>query len=163
MNNFVVSMRYTKKDLGDYGLVYKDGKYLRLEDNTEWCKRTFDFGWGPETGFYKIPLGSFDELMSLVLNGVDAEDSYAAAAIILEDYPLELKKYLLEYMNQKVSFKDSFRRKKLSKKLAQIFRLGRGVNLTINTGMSAEQIDKEYADWCNIALFFKKYANKLYT
>ena len=162
MNYFLVSMRYNRKNLEDYGLVYKDGKYIRPEDNTEWCERMFDFGWGDELGFYKIPLGSFDELMTLVLNGVDAEDSYAAAAIILEDFPLELKKYLLEYMNQKVSFRDSFKRKKLSKKLTHFFYLERGNNLTAKEGMSTEQINNEYKDWRNIATYFDKFAFKLY-
>lgn len=164
MDNFLMSMRFNKQSPDDFGLAFKDGKFIRITDNTEWMPcELYDFGWGKENGFYKIPLGSFDELMLLALNCDDTEDSYGAAAMILEIYPLELKEYLLDYMDQKVSINDSFKRKKLSKKLAQIFRLGRGVNLTINMGMSAEQIDKEYADWCNIALFFKKYANKLYT
>lgn len=161
MDNFLMSIRFNKQSPDDFGLTFKDGKFIRIADNTEWVPSSlYDFGWGKEKGFYKIPLGSFDELMSLVLNDSDTEDSYGAAAIILELYPLELKKYLLEYMNQKVSFKDSFKRKKLSKKLAQIFRLHMGVNLTMNIGMSSGQIDKEYADWNSIALFFKKFVNK---
>ena len=53
-------------------------------------------------GFYKKPLGEFKELILLVLNDTDLEDSFGAAAIIEDLYINELKNYLLHLMSNQI-------------------------------------------------------------
>lgn len=150
-----MSMRFNKQSPDDFGLTFKDGKFIRITDNTEWmpCK-LYDFGWGKENGFYKIPLGSFEELMRLVLCDLDEEDAYAAASIIMGTYPLELKEYLLNLMNQKINFMN----KRRIKQLNRFFNLHRSINLTPIDNLTRSEIEKEFQDWKNIALFFKRYS-----
>ena len=49
-----------------------------------------DFGWGKETGFYRIPLLDFQGLVNLILQSKSEEDKYGAASVILDDYCDEL-------------------------------------------------------------------------
>lgn len=150
MDYFLMSFRFNKQHPQDFGLIYKDGKFIRENDDTEWIPcQLFDLGWGEENGFYKVPLGTFDQLMQLVLCGDDLEDSYGAAAMIQSVYPEELKVYLLNLICQK-NLQD---RNKL-RKLNQFFQLHRGINLTFQTGISMAEVDKENADWQKIATFF---------
>jgi len=150
MHHFLMSFRFNKQRPQDFGLIYKDGKFIRENDDTEWIPcQLFDLGWGEENGFYKVPLGTFDQLMQLVLCGDDLEDSYGAAAMIQSVYPKELKLYLLNLICQK-KLQD---RNKL-RKLNQFFQLHRGINLTFQTGISMAEVDKENADWQKIAAFF---------
>ena len=93
-----MSIRFNKQSPRDFGLTFKDGEFICEQDGTQWASRQlYDFGWGKENGFYKIPLGNFEQLLEL-LQGKDEEDAYGAAAVIMEDYPLELKLYLLGLM-----------------------------------------------------------------
>lgn len=153
MNNFLMSVRFNKQKAEDFGLIYRDGIFTRFTDKTEWkpCK-LYDFGWGNENGFYKIPLASFDELIEMVLSDEDEEDSYGAASIILNQHSNELKLYLLNIIATKAHNKS----KRDLKRINDIFKLQRSINLTFSNGMSLQQIDNEYRDWCNIASFFKK-------
>lgn len=159
MDKFLMSIRFNKQSPGDFGLTFKDGKFIRTADNTEWMPcELYDFGWGKENGFYKIPLGSFDELMSLVLCNSDEEDTYAAASIIMDKYPIELKEFLLNLMNQKINFKNKRQIKCQIKQLNRIFNLHRSINLTPIDSLTHAEIEKEFQDWKNIALYFKKYS-----
>ncbi len=103
MKYFLMSTRFNKQSPSDFGLKYVDGKFISLKDGSEWVQcQLYDYGWGKENGFYRKPLGSFDELINLVVNLTDDEDSYGAASIIEDRYPTELKLYLLELMHQQV-------------------------------------------------------------
>ena len=151
MKYFLMSTRFNKQSPQDFGLMSVNGKFIRADDRTEWIScQLFDLGWGEENGFYKVPLGSFEELMRLVLCDDDLEDSYGAAAMILKQYTVELKAYLLDITEQKAKFKD---RKKL-RKLNQLFNLQSGSNLTCQVGMPFGEMAKEHNDWKQIAHFF---------
>lgn len=154
MNYFLMSTRFNKSSPSDFGLEYIDGKYKRKEDETEWmpCK-LYDFGWGRETGFYKIPIGSFEELINIVVNTSDKEDMYGAAAIIDEMFPQELKIYLLNLMSQTVS--DSVKRR-----LNEVFNLDKRFNRTAFVGMRLSDIEKESKQWLLIGDFYSQYKKK---
>ena len=49
-----------------------------------------------------------------------------------------------------------YKNKRTLKRINDIFKLEQSINLTIGPNMTVQQIEKEYQDWCNIALFFKK-------
>lgn len=154
MNYFLISNFFDKTSPSDFGLEYIDGKYIRKDDNTEWlpCK-LYDFGWGPENGFYKVPLAPFEELINVIVGDSNRDDLYGSAAMINQIYAMELKEYLLNMMSQEIS--DSTK-----KKLNEVFDLGKGTNKTASLGMSLSDIKKEYDQWLLIGDFYSKYEKK---
>ena len=148
MKRFLVSCRFNKTTACDFGLVYKDGKYVRLSDNSEWEKcASYDFGWGDENGFYKKPLPDFNELMKIVETDSDEEDCFGAAAIILQKHIVELKQYLLEKAKTELT-------KAYKKRLIEFFKIDKAINRTAANGMTIDEIEKEYEDWKTIAYLF---------
>lgn len=145
MKRFLVSYRFNKVTACDFGLVCKDGKYVRLSDNSEWEKyASFDFGWGDEIGFYKKPLPNFYELIKIVETDDDREDCFGAAAIILQKHIIELKRYLLEKAKTELT-------KAYKKRLVEFFKIDKAINRTAANGMTIAEIEKEYEDWVTIA------------
>ena len=149
MKYFLMSTLFNKETAADFGLVEKDGRFFRESDNSEWIKCSlYDFGWGDENGFYKLPLGDFYELINIVLTG-EKEDSFGAAAIIMDRYNDELKDFLIELMDKNPSNKS----KKL---LFDTFKLKWGTNRTAKNGMYIQEIEKEAHDWEKIKEFYSK-------
>lgn len=95
---FLMSTKRDRTTAKDFGLVEKDGRYFNEKDGSEWVPHPmYDYGSGPENGFYKLPLGSFKELITYMEEKQeDWDQSLPAAVMILEKYPQELKKYLLK-------------------------------------------------------------------
>ena len=95
---FLMSTKRDRTTAKDFGLVEKDGRYFNEKDGSEWVPHPmYDYGSGPENGFYKLPLGSFKELITYMEEKQeDWNQSLPAAVMILEKYPQELKKYLLK-------------------------------------------------------------------
>ena len=147
---FLVSTRFNKRTYSDFGLVCKDGKYYSPSDNSEWEPCTlYDYGWGPEHGFYKKPLPDFDGLMEIVETDDDEEDCFGATAMIQQKYIVELKRYLLE--KTKIELPKAYK-----KRLIKFFKIDKAINRTAANGMSIEEIEKEYKDWETIAKHFAK-------
>lgn len=148
MKKFLMSKKFNKQSLEDFGMEYINGKYIYIQDESEWMKcQLYDFGWGKENGFYKLPIGDFEELIEIVLNDYDEEDSYGAAAIIEENYAKELKEYLLMLIHQNCT-------NNIMCKLNEIFHLDKAINRTIKEKMSIAEIQKEYNEWKKIAEFY---------
>ena len=117
MKYFLMSIRFNKQSPSDFGLEYDNGKFVSLKDGSEWAQcQLYDYGWGKENGYYKKPLGSFDELIKIVLDVIDDEDSYGAASIIEDMYPNELKQFLLDLMVHQPS-------RKIKTRLCNLFKL----------------------------------------
>lgn len=95
---FLMSTKRDRTTAKDFGLVEKDGRYFNEKDGSEWVPHPmYDYGSGPENGFYKLPLGSFVELITYMEEKQeDWDQSLPAAVMILEKYPQELKKYLMK-------------------------------------------------------------------
>ena len=95
---FLMSTKRDRTTAKDFGLVEKDGRYFNEKDGSEWVPHPmYDYGSGPENGYYKLPLGSFKELITYMEEKQeDWDQSLPAAVMILEKYPQELKKYLLK-------------------------------------------------------------------
>lgn len=150
MKHFRMSIRFNKQSPQDFGLTDQQGRFICEQDGSQWVSRQlYDFGWGKENGFYKIPLGNFEQLMELV-QGKDKEDAYGAAAVIIEEYPTELKRYLLDLMQHEVRFWN----RKRYRVLNRIFALHRGVNLTFQEGMPISTVEAEHRQWKEIAKFY---------
>ena len=95
---FLMSTKRDRTTAKDFGLVEKDGRYFNEKDGSEWVPHPmYNYGSGPENGFYKLPLGSFIELITYMEEKQeDWDQSLPAAVMILEKYPQELKKYLMK-------------------------------------------------------------------
>ena len=110
MKYFLMSMKFNKQSPSDFGLEIVNGKFVSSKDGSEWVQcQLYDYGWGKENGYYKKPLGSFEELIKIVLDFIDEEDSYGAASIIEDIYPNELKQFLLDLMHHQPSSKIKIR------------------------------------------------------
>ena len=89
---FVMSKRFNKQYAKDFGLI-SNGNNTALDptDGSLWTKTNlYDFGWEKENGYYKEPLPDFLSLFEITLCSNNDDDTYGAAAIILEKYPDEL-------------------------------------------------------------------------
>ena len=95
---FLMSTKHNMTTAKDFGLTERNGRYFNDKDGSEWVSHPmFDYGSGPENGFYKLPLGSFEELITYMEEKQeDWDQSLAAAVIILEKYPNELRRYLIK-------------------------------------------------------------------
>lgn len=102
---FMMSYKHDKITPEDFGLVERDGRYFSKKDNSEWIKHSmFDYGYGPEDGFYKLPLGSFNDLISFIEGNYKKEDqSLCAAIMMMEMNPSEVKKYLLKVIKNNIN------------------------------------------------------------
>lgn len=73
--------------------------------------------------------------MQIVLNSSDIEDSCAAASIILDNYAMELKNYLINIIN-------TYNKNIDYKKLNSIFKLSMPLNRTIEPKMNLNKKKK---------------------
>ena len=155
---FLMSTRFNKCSASDFGLVaLADNKTLDSKDGSIWEKaKLYDFGWGEENGFYRVPLPTFDTLFDIVLHSNDQEDRYGAAAIILKRSPEELLSRCETIIGDPT-------KKKESKILVDVFGLDRPINRSPITGKTYQQISDDYNRWgriARIAARFKNYASK---
>lgn len=150
MKYFKMSTRFNKQKPEDFEMEYIYKKFISSEDGSEWIQcQLYDYGWGKENGFYKKPLGTFYDLMDIVIDTSDNEDSYGAASIIEDLYSDDLKFYLQNLMNQPVT-------KKLKTRLCKIFKLNSNINKTYKKDYSFEQNNNEHLQWKKIGEFFSK-------
>lgn len=146
-NHFLMSMRFNKINPQDFGLIPSNnpGVLLKPEDGSQWKARPlYDFGWGKENGYYKIPLPDFNRLVAIILRSKDDEDRYGAAAIILDDYYEELlHKCLRLFENNEatVRYNDFFR----------ILRLDTPLNRSSVIGKHYSRISDDYSKWKALA------------
>lgn len=150
MKYFLMSTRFNKQSPSDFGLKYENGKFVSLSDGSEWIPcQLYDYGWGKENGFYKKPLGSFDELIKLIIEFNDEEDFYGAASIIEDMYPNELKQYLLDLMKQHPS-------RTIKSRLCRAFKLMYCTNRTFSKAYSMKDNSIELQQWKIISEFYSK-------
>lgn len=149
MKYFMMSTRFDKKTYEDFNLNKINDKFYD-KNNSEWipCK-LYDFGWGNENGYYKVPLGDFETLINLVLSYDDDEDSYAASYIIETKYIHEFKSFVLDLIKKQGDLKTL-------RRLKMLFKLEISYNRTIENGLNLYDIENEYNDWKLISEFFQK-------
>ena len=145
-NYFVMSKRFNKREATDFGFTPIDADTaINPKDNSIWKKTSlYDFGWGKENGFYKVPLPEFDTLFELALHSTSSEDTYGAAAIILEKYPDSLLDKCEEIMMDNSQ-------KKEFKRLTELFNLKNALNRSPISGKTLKQIQNDYARWENVS------------
>ena len=102
---FLMSYKHNKVTPEDFGLVERDGRYFSKRDGSEWIPHPmYDFGDGPENGFYKLPLDSFNGLIDFIEGNYKKEDQALCAAVMLmEMYRPEVKKYLQKVIKNHIN------------------------------------------------------------
>lgn len=148
---FVMSIRFNKCIASDFGLISKNENIaINPIDNSIWIKtKLYDFGWGKENGFYKIPLPNFNTLLELALYSTNEEDMYGAAAVILENYADELLYKCEMLMNNR------FREKEF-RKLVELFKLKVPINRCSIVQKTYIQIQNDYLRWKKVSDFANK-------
>lgn len=143
---FRMSYHFNKLALGDYGLVKaEDDTYAICPvDDSRWVPCSlYDFGWGCENGFYRVPLLNCEELFQLVLESEDNDDLYGAAAILMEKYPDKLLEYCEEVFTAPVH-------EGKAKRVADIFQLQLCINRSSNFGKKYEEITNDSDRWYSL-------------
>lgn len=143
---FVMSMRFNKCCASDFDLIARgENEAYNPLDGSTWRKtELYDFGWGNENGFYRLPLLGFDKLFDLVLNSKNEEDRYGAAAMILKVYGDKL----LEKCEMLIS--DSKRSAEFCK-VAKVFQLQYPFNRGSIDKKTYDQVQNDYERWKKIA------------
>ena len=145
-NYFVMSRRFQKRTASDFGLSdLGDGMAVRQSDGSLWKKALlYDLGWGPENGYYKVPLPGFTQLMDIVLRSDDEEDAFGAAAMIERQCPELLLECCENIMSDPARAADF-------EKLVRMFRLYHPVNRCPIEGKQAGEIRSDGERWSRIA------------
>ena len=143
---FVMSRRFNKRSAADFGLSdLGDDMAVRSSDGSLWQKALlYDLGWGPENGYYRVPLPDFPQLMDIVLRSNDEEDAFGAAAMIERQYPELLLEHCEEMMIDPARAADF-------EKLVRIFRLHHHVNRCPIAGKQSDEIRSDSERWSRIA------------
>lgn len=143
---FLMSKRFNKKTAEDFGLIRIDNQLARLpNDGSLWEKTIlYDFGWGEENGYYKIPLPSFEHLMNIILSSDDEEDVFGSAAIVLKNEPEKLLIWLENNLFDK-KYRNSYQM------LVKLFRLDNPLNRSSTIGKDIAEVNSDYLRWKSIA------------
>lgn len=148
---FKISTRFNKQKASDFGLVELESTASAIDptDNSIWIRCSlYDFGWGEENGYYRVPLPNYSELFQIVLHSEQEDDVYGAAAMILKQYPDELLE-TCEQMGVSPSASEEFM------KIASVFHLHLGINHSPIIGKAVTEIEKDAQRWKNISYFVK--------
>ena len=146
-NYFLMSMRFNKRLPEDFGLSSSENSdiFIRQNDNSQWKSRQlYDYGWGKENGFYKIPAPDFNGLVNIILQSKSDDDKYGAAAVILDDHTNELLEKCFEI------FENEKKLKKYSE-FFKILKLQNPINRSSTMGKHYSLISENFEKWKTIA------------
>lgn len=140
MKYFMMSRRFNKSKPEEFGLIpYRENTYLLPVDNSLWvASEMYDFGWGPENGYYRLPELSFEELFELG-NHASGDDMYGAASLILKNYPHEL------LLRVESIIRNNDTRKYLT--LLKVLKLDTAINLSFQIEQDAKDVNSQFERW----------------
>jgi hypothetical protein len=105
---FMMSFRYNKITPEAFGLRQSDKPdiFVYPDDQSQWKQRPlYDFGWGGEYGFVRLPVPDFDGLVNLVLHSKLADNRYGAAVILVQDHTQKLLPYCQNVLQSETTSK----------------------------------------------------------
>ena len=146
-NYFLLSMRFNKRTPEDFGLVSSENSdiFIRQNDNSQWKSRPlYDYGWGKENGYFKIPMPNFAELVNIILESKSDDDKYGSAAVILDDYCEELLDKCFEIFESGDNLKNY-------SEFFKILQLQTPVNRSSTMGKEYSCVSEDYERWKMIA------------
>ncbi len=139
---FLMSYHFNKETAIDFGLYPIDeNTAINLNDNSLWKKSNlYDFGWGQECGYIKLPLPDRVLLFDIVLHSTSKDDVYGSASMILKDYPEELLRLCEDLISKN-------RQNGELKRLIKVFNLKTPINRSKTTGKDFSQICNDFERW----------------
>ncbi len=146
---FKMNRPLEKKEPSDFGLKETDEEdiYISEEDGSKWRELyLYDFGFGREKGYERLPALSFSELFDLLVFSSDNADHYGAASVLLMRHPQELLDVCLCLFEEEVDldfYKDAFRTLKLDDP----------VNRTATVGKSGDEISADFDRWEELGFY----------
>lgn len=148
---FLMSKKFDKNTAEDFGLVSENNEIaIKSEDNTQWINvNLYDFGWGRENGYCRVPIPTFDKLFDLCLYSEDEEDKYGAAALILDNFPVQL-------LNKCETILANHENGQSLYDLIALFNLKNPVNRCPIIGKTMEEITHDAARWDAISVVARK-------
>ena len=143
---FLMSRRLNKTTAKDFGLCpQSETRAVCESDGSVWQKaELYDFGWGKECGYIKLPMPDEKLLFDIVLHSTSEEDVYGAAALITEAYSDALL-VLCEDVLQKKTDACAVKR------LIDVFRLEIPINRSKTIGKDLSQIQSDFERWKAVA------------
>lgn len=143
---FVMSKRFNKQSALDFGLSDKgSGMAVNPDDGSLWKKdQLFDFGWGPENGYYRVPLPDFPHLLDIILLEDNDEDIFGAAAIVERQYPEELLEYCENIVLDPGRAEDF-------EKISRVFQLDYPINRSPTEGKQYQEVLSDSERWERIS------------
>jgi hypothetical protein len=151
---FLISFRSNNTKPEEFGLrkAEKEGEFFYPKDKSFWVQRNlYDFGWGKEYGFVRLPELGFEELWYLVSFSSIQENRYGAAAEIERQYTEEL----LAKVYPIISDPNYLYKKEFNDTLI-VLGLDRPFNRSQILGKSKEQINEDHEKWIKISNIIKE-------
>ncbi len=141
--HFISSFKYNKSEPEDFGLKKVDGTDHFVDKNGILWKNEilWDFGWGNEYGFVRMPEPNFEQLWVLLTKS-NVENNLLGSAELLTHYPNELKEKLQTLFNRNERLN-----RKLTKRLSHLELLNHVTNHSEVVGKRHEQVDADYHEW----------------
>lgn len=144
--HFLLSYRFNKTTPAEFGLIGQDDRtYLCPKDNALWVQMDlYDFGWGREYGFCKIPMLDFEQLFDLLIHAQLEDNRYGAAAVLLDVYAGRLLDKCLDIIQNSFDMK-------VYKQAFAILKLDKPVNRSVVALGTLEEIQSDNRKWEYIA------------
>ncbi len=138
---FLMSRRYNKKSAEDFGLKEIDAQTAQCRSDGSLWKKTslYDFGWGKEYGYCRLPEPKPDKLIDILINSSEEEDCYGAASILMDKYPDKL-----------LTACETMAVEPESEKYIRMYgalQLNRKMNYNAVEGKSLEELEKDHERW----------------
>lgn len=147
---FLLSFRFNKSTFDDFGLIpSKEDSNLFIDknDDSQWLwQKSYDFGWGNENGFMRLPELNFEELWYLLNHSTDQDNMYGSAYSIEQRYPdklLEVLTFIFEHNRNIIDDKLI--------RVIKILKLHEGFNRSETLGKSHQEIEADYKKWIDLS------------
>jgi hypothetical protein len=152
---FLMSFRFDKSSPEEFGLIQSQTipkVFINVKDGSRWVKRAlFDYGWGSENGFVRLPELDFEELIYLIEYSNIKENKYGAAIEIERKFAEELLQFLLELFN-----KPEYKISNGLRETFEILGLEQCRNRSITLGKHFEEENNDYQKWKLISTKIKE-------
>lgn len=147
---FLLSFRFNKRTPDDFGLVQSKNDttiFINIDDNSQWVwQESYDFGWGNENGFMRLPELNFEQLWYLLNNSSIQDNIYGSAYIIEQKYPDKLFEVLTNIFEQNKLITD-----KTLKEVLKILKLDDARNRSEILGKSITEIEIDFKKWKDLS------------
>ena len=148
---FLMSFKFNRTKPEEFGLTqskYDNDIFINQSDNTQWMKKElYDFGWGNEYGFVRLPELGFLELWNILENSHIEENKYGAAYLLENEYPEDLLEYVLGILS-----KPNNQINESTKEIFKLLKLNSIINRSRMVGKSFVEINEDYEKWKMVGL-----------